>query len=146
MPIESAIIKEQKLNRKAMSVPEFRSACRDYARRYMGIQSEGFQRMGVIGDWDHPYATMDPGFEAEEVKVFGEMYKKGYIYKGQMCIRDRIKASLSDFFSLAFSTSSRILDTVDSSQGLVTRTRSKMCIRDSRHTRMVSRSAAGWVR
>ena len=82
MPIESAIIKEQKLNRKAMSVPEFRSACRDYARRYMGIQSEGFQRMGVIGDWDHPYATMDPSFEAEEVKVFGEMYKKGYIYKG----------------------------------------------------------------
>nr|WP_325301334.1 isoleucine--tRNA ligase [uncultured Dysosmobacter sp.] len=82
MPIESAIIKEQKLNRKAMSVPEFRSACRDYARRYMGVQSEGFQRMGVIGDWEHPYATMDPGFEAEEVKVFGEMYKKGYIYKG----------------------------------------------------------------
>ena len=82
MPIESAIIKEQKLNRKAMSVPEFRSACQDFARHYMGVQSEGFQRMGVIGDWEHPYATMDPGFEAEEVKVFGEMYKKGYIYKG----------------------------------------------------------------
>ena len=82
MPIESAIIKEQKLNRKAMSVPEFRSACHDYARHYMDVQSEGFQRMGVLGDWEHPYATMDPGFEAEEVKVFGEMYKKGYIYKG----------------------------------------------------------------
>ena len=82
MPIESAIIKEQKLNRKAMSVPEFRSACHDYARHYMAVQSEGFQRMGVIGDWEHPYATMNPGFEAEEVKVFGEMYKKGYIYKG----------------------------------------------------------------
>ena len=82
MPIESAIIKEQKLNRKAMSVPEFRSACEAYARHYMGVQSEGFQRMGVIGDWEHPYATMDPGFEAEEVKVFGAMYKKGYIYKG----------------------------------------------------------------
>ena len=82
MPIESAIIKEQKLNRKAMSVPEFRSACRDYARHYMDVQSEGFQRMGVLGDWAHPYCTMDPGFEAEEVKVFGEMYKKGYIYKG----------------------------------------------------------------
>ena len=48
----------------------------------MDVQSEGFQRMGVLGDWEHPYATMDPGFEAEEVKVFGEMYKKGYIYKG----------------------------------------------------------------
>ena len=82
MPIESAIIKEQKLNRKAMSVPEFRSACEAYARKYMDIQSEGFQRMGVVGDWEHPYATMDPTFEAEEVKVFGEMYKRGYIYKG----------------------------------------------------------------
>ena len=82
MPIESAIIKEQKLNHKAMSVPEFRSACEAYARKYMAIQSEGFQRLGVIGDWEHPYATMDATFEAEEVKVFGEMYKKGYIYKG----------------------------------------------------------------
>ena len=82
MPIESAIIKEQKLNRKKMSVPEFRTACHNYAQKYIDIQMAGFKRMGVIGDWEHPYKTMDPGFEAEEVKVFGEMYKKGYIYKG----------------------------------------------------------------
>ena len=82
MPIESAIIKEQKLNRKAMSVPEFRTACHNYAQKYIDIQMKGFQRMGVIGDWEHPYKTMDPGFEAEEVKIFGAMYKKGYIYKG----------------------------------------------------------------
>ena len=82
MPIESAIIKQNKLNRKAMSIPDFRSACHDFAQHYMDVQSEGFQRLGVIGDWEHPYATMNPGFEAEEVKVFGEMYKKGYIYKG----------------------------------------------------------------
>ena len=82
MPIESAIIKEQKLNRKQMSVPEFRTACHNYAQKYIDIQMAGFKRMGVIGDWEHPYKTMDPGFEAEEVKVFGEMYKKGYIYKG----------------------------------------------------------------
>ena len=82
MPIESAIIKEQKLNRKAMSVADFRSACRDYADKYIGVQMEGFRRMGVLGDWAHPYKTMNPGFEAEEVKVFGEMFKKGYIYKG----------------------------------------------------------------
>ncbi|MBQ5799828.1 MAG: class I tRNA ligase family protein, partial [Oscillospiraceae bacterium] len=69
MPIESAIIKEQKLNHKAMSIPEFRSACEAYARKYMNLQSESFQRMGVVGDWEHPYATMDPAFEAEEVKV-----------------------------------------------------------------------------
>ena len=82
MPIESAIIKQNKLNRKEMSVPDFRSACQEFAQHYMDVQSEGFQRMGVLGDWAHPYATMHPGFEAEEVKVFGEMFKKGYIYKG----------------------------------------------------------------
>ena len=82
MPIESAIIKEQKLNRKQMSVPEFRTSCHDYAQKYVNIQREGFKRLGVVGDWENPYLTMDPGFEAEEVKVFGEMYKNGYIYKG----------------------------------------------------------------
>ena len=82
MPIESAIIKKNKLNRKAMSIPEFRSACHDFAQHYIDVQREGFKRMGVVADWDHPYRTMDPGFEAEEVKIFGAMYKKGYIYKG----------------------------------------------------------------
>ena len=82
MPIESAIIKEQKLNHKAMNVADFRTACHNYAQKYVDIQSVQFQRMGVIGDWEHPYTTMSPSFEAEEVKIFGEMYKKGYIYKG----------------------------------------------------------------
>ena len=82
MPIESAIIKQNKLDRKNMSVAEFRSACRDFAQHYIDVQMKGFKRMGVVGDWEHPYKTMDPGFEAEEVKVFGAMYKKGYIYKG----------------------------------------------------------------
>ena len=82
MPIESAIIKKNKLNRKAMSVPDFRTACHEFADHYIDVQRTGFKRMGVLGDWEHPYKTMDPGFESEEVKVFGEMYKKGYIYKG----------------------------------------------------------------
>ena len=82
MPIESAIIKEQKLNRKQMSIPEFRSACQAYADKYIDIQRNGFKRIGVLADWENPYKTMNPSFEAEEVKVFGEMYKKGYIYKG----------------------------------------------------------------
>ena len=82
MPIESAIIKEQKLNHKAMSVSDFRTACHDYAEKYVQKQKEGFMRLGVIGDWDHPYRTMDKGFEAEEVRVFGKMYQGGHIYKG----------------------------------------------------------------
>ena len=74
MPIESAIIKKQKLDRKKMTIPEFMD--------FVNKQRSQFIRLGVLGDWEHPYLTMDPAFEAVEVKVFGEMYKKGYIYKG----------------------------------------------------------------
>ena len=82
MPIESAIIKQNKLNHKAMSVAEFRSACQEFADHYIDVQRDGFKRMGVVGDWEHPYKTMDPGFEAQEVRVFGKMYRNGHIYKG----------------------------------------------------------------
>ena len=82
MPIESAIIKEQKLNHKAMSVADFRSACEAYANKYVDRQREGFKRLGVIGDWEHPYTTMNKGFESDEVRIFGKMYLNGHIYKG----------------------------------------------------------------
>ena len=82
MPIESAIIKEQKLNHKAMSVSDFRSACEAYAEKYILRQMDGFKRLGVIGDWEHPYKTMNKGFEADEVRIFGKMYLNGHIYKG----------------------------------------------------------------
>ena len=82
MPIESAIIKQNKLNHKAMPIPEFRNACQAFAQDFIDRQMSGFRRLGVLGDWQHPYKTMDKAFEAEEVKVFGEMYRKGYIYKG----------------------------------------------------------------
>ena len=82
MPIESAIIKQNKLNHKAMSVADFRTACHEFADHYIDVQREGFKRMGVVGDWEHPYKTMDPGFEAQEVRVFGKMYQNGHIYKG----------------------------------------------------------------
>ncbi len=82
MPIESAIIKKQKLDRNKMSIPEFRDACRDFAQGYVDRQSGQFQRLGILGDWEHPYLTMDRSFEAEEIKIFGEMAEKGYIYKG----------------------------------------------------------------
>ena len=83
MPIESAIIKEQKLNHKEMTTAEFRTACRDFALHYVNVQRDAFKRLGCLGEWDKPYFTMNPKFEAEEIKVFGEMYKKGYIYKGK---------------------------------------------------------------
>lgn len=82
MPIESAIIKKNKLNRKNMTISEFRTACQKFASDFVDIQRNQFIRLGVLADWKNPYLTMDPKFEAREVKVFGEMYKKGYIYKG----------------------------------------------------------------
>ena len=82
MPIESAIIKQSKLDRKKMTVPEFRDACHEFAQNFVNNQMDQFKRLGVLGEWDDPYLTMKPEFEAREIRVFGEMYKKGYIYKG----------------------------------------------------------------
>ncbi len=82
MPIESAITKKNKLDRKKMSITEFRDACHKFAQDFVDKQRDQFIRLGVLADWENPYLTMTPEFEAEEVKVFGEMFKKGYIYKG----------------------------------------------------------------
>ena len=82
MPIESAIIKQSKIDRKKMSVSEFRTRCHEFAANYVNIQMGQFKRLGVVADWDRPYLTMNPSFEAREVKVFGKMFEKGYIYKG----------------------------------------------------------------
>lgn len=82
LPIEQQVIKKLGLNRHAVSVLEFRSRCKDYAKEYVEIQKEQFKRLGVRGDWDHPYLTLEKEYEAAQIGVFGEMAKKGYIYKG----------------------------------------------------------------
>ncbi len=82
LPIERAIENSKKKLNKDMSVPEFRKACEAFAKDFIQKQMEGFRRLGVVGDWEHPYRTMDKHFEAQEVKVFGRMFDKGYIYKG----------------------------------------------------------------
>ena len=82
LPIERAIETSKKKLNKDLSITEFRDACRDFAQDFIDKQRQGFQRLGVVGDWEHPYRTMDRHFEAQEVKVFGRMFDKGYIYKG----------------------------------------------------------------
>ena len=82
LPAESAIIKQTKLDRGSMSVSEFRNKCKDFVLSYVDRQREGFKRLGIIGDWENPYLTLKPEFEAKQIEVFGEMAKKGYIYKG----------------------------------------------------------------
>ena len=82
MPIESAIIKQNKIDRKKMPISKFRSECEKFAMKYVDLQRTSFKRLGVTADWENPYLTMTPDFEAREVRVFGEMFNKGYIYKG----------------------------------------------------------------
>ena len=82
LPIELKAIENTGLDAKSDDVVGFRNACADYALKYVDIQREGFKRLGVRGDWEHPYLTLNPEFEAREIGVFGEMAKKGYIYKG----------------------------------------------------------------
>ncbi|MDD4773096.1 MAG: isoleucine--tRNA ligase [Eubacteriales bacterium] len=82
LPTESAIIKQTKIDRSKLSIPEFRDKCRDFASKYVDIQREQFKRLGVLGDWENPYLTMRPEFEAIQIEIFGEMAKKGYIYRG----------------------------------------------------------------
>ena len=82
LPIEQQVIKTRKVNRHEMDVLEFRHLCKEYALKYVEIQKKEFQRLGVLGDWDHPYLTLAPQYEAVQIGIFGEMAKKGYIYKG----------------------------------------------------------------
>ncbi|MBC1802363.1 isoleucine--tRNA ligase [Listeria booriae] len=82
LPIEQALANKG-VKRKEMSVAEFRKLCAEYAYKQVDIQRAGFKRLGVTGEWANPYITLQPEYEAEQIKVFGEMAKKGYIYKGK---------------------------------------------------------------
>lgn len=82
LPIEHAIINNEKIDRHKVGAVEFRERCTQYALKYVEKQKGQFQRIGVRGDWQNPYITLKPEYEAQQIKVFGEMAKKGYIYKG----------------------------------------------------------------
>ncbi len=82
LPIEQQAIKNLGLDRDRTGIVEFRNQCTAYAFKYVEIQKEQFKRLGVRGDWDNPYVTLAPEFEAVQIGVFGEMAKKGFIYKG----------------------------------------------------------------
>ncbi len=86
LPIEHAVIKNAGLDREAMTPLELRAKCLEYAKEFIEIQKNEFIRFGVAGDWDHPYVTYDPKLETKQIGVFGEMAKKGYIYKGKKAV------------------------------------------------------------
>ena len=82
LPIENAVVKNIKGGRSALTPLELRQKCREFAHKNLKGQENEFKRLGVWGDWEHPYLTINPEFEAEQIRVFGEMYLKGYIEKG----------------------------------------------------------------
>ena len=82
LPIENAVVKSIKGGKEAVTPEELRKKCREFALKNLKGQEENFKRLGVWGDWEHPYVTIDASFEATQVRVFGEMYKKDYVYKG----------------------------------------------------------------
>ena len=82
LPIELEALKALGLDHHEVAPLELRRFCRDYALKYVDVQREQFKRLEVMGDWAHPYLTLDPSYEARQVEVFGEMARRGYIYKG----------------------------------------------------------------
>ena len=82
LPIENKVVKNIKGGREALTPAELREKCREYAFNSLKGQESEFKRLGVLGNWEKPYLTIAPEYEAEQVRVFGEMYKKGYIQKG----------------------------------------------------------------
>lgn len=82
MPIEHQVVKELQERKEKVSSIKLRELCRQYAEKYVNIQRSQFQRLGVIGDWQNPYLTMNPAYQAKILETFVELFKRGYIYQG----------------------------------------------------------------
>ena len=82
LPVEQQLAKKG-IDRKSMDRAKYRELCRQFAEEQIEKQMADFKRLGVMADWKHPYITLQPEFEAEEIRVFGKMFEKGYIYKGK---------------------------------------------------------------
>jgi isoleucyl-tRNA synthetase len=81
LPIELIALKEMKTDKNKVDKIVFRKQAADFAKKFVGIQKEEFKRLGIVADWDKPYLTLDPKYEASIVKVFKELVEKGYVYR-----------------------------------------------------------------
>src|SRR5450755_1769064 len=82
LPIEMQVEKTHGRVGQKIDAKSFRAACREYAAKQVDAQRHDFKRLGVLGDWDHPYLTMTPRFEAEQLRAFALIIKNGHLYKG----------------------------------------------------------------
>jgi len=93
LPIELNVEREKGAPDKDRSPVEFRRACRAFADKYVDSQREDFKRLGILGDWEHPYITMVPRYQADIVRALGKFVARGLVYKGKKpvhwCLRDR---------------------------------------------------------
>ena len=82
LPIEHQVTKQLGPKKKDLKPVQLRKLCREYAEKYVSIQRDEFRRLGVFGDWEHPYLTMDPVYEGTIIREFGKFVEKGRVYKG----------------------------------------------------------------
>jgi isoleucyl-tRNA synthetase len=82
LPIELQVEKKHGRPGQKLDAQAFRAACRAYAEEQIDLQRRDFQRLGVLGDWDHPYRTMSPRYEAQQLRAFGRIIENGHLYKG----------------------------------------------------------------
>ncbi len=82
LPIETQLIKELGIKRKELNTVEFRDKCKEYALKYVDLQRKEFIKLGVLGDWEKPYLTLDHTYEEKIVEVFGALAEKGYVFRG----------------------------------------------------------------
>jgi isoleucyl-tRNA synthetase len=83
LPIEHQVEKERQGNDTKPDILGIRRACRDYAEKFVNIQREEFKRLGILADWETPYRTMDPGYEATVVRQFAQLVENGMVYRGK---------------------------------------------------------------
>ncbi len=83
LPIELKVDRELGKKKRDMSVADFRRACRAYAERFIGVMTDEFKRLGIFGDWDHPYLTMNFRYQATIVRALGRFVEQGLVYKGK---------------------------------------------------------------
>jgi isoleucyl-tRNA synthetase len=83
LPIELKVDRELGSKKRDLSVADFRRACRAYAERFIGVMTEEFQRLGIFGDWDHPYLTMEFRYQASIARALGRFVEQGLVFKGK---------------------------------------------------------------
>ncbi len=82
LPIEHKVLKDLQNKKITKTDQEILQLCREEAQKWVGVQREDFRRLGILADWENPYLTMQPAYEAEEVREFARSYNKGLIYRG----------------------------------------------------------------